>query len=142
MKKNVFTAFAVALSVLVFSWSGCDNNNGPDTEEFIIQIDSIVHADTITLGETLSIKFYGRVGPNGCYAFDRLVPEYMQIDASTGELATTAFGIQTFQDLCPDQEVYLNGSELVVSDIPAGNLIVKALQPDGSAITQQVFVKE
>jgi len=137
MKKNVFTAFAVALSLLMFSWSGCDSNKGPDTEEFIIQIDSIVHADTITVGETLSIKFYGIVGPNGCYAFDRLMPEY-----TDGELATTALGIQTFQDLCPDQEVYMNGSELVVSDIPAGTLIVKALQPDGSAITQQVFVQD
>jgi len=142
MKKNIFTAFAIAFSLLVFIWSGCDKNNDPKTEEFIIQIDSIVHADTITVGETLSIKFYGKVGPNGCYAFDRLVPEYIQIDATTGELATTAFGIQTFKDLCPDQEVYLNGSELIVSEMLPGNLVVKAMQPDGSAITQNVFVKE
>jgi len=37
----------------------------------------------------------------------------------------------------------MNGSELLVSDIPLGNLEIKAMQPDGtSTITQYVFIKE
>ncbi len=143
MKKNVFTAIAAALIVLTFGWTGCDNDNGPNTEEFTIHIDSIVHVDTITFGEILSIKFYGVVGPDGCYAFDRLSPEYIQIDATTGELTTTAFGIRTFEDVCPQDSVYMNGSELLVSDIPLGDLEIKAMQPDGTTtITQTVFIKE
>ena len=143
MKKTAITVIIVVLSVLTTLWSGCDNDNGPDTEWFIIHIDSIVHVDTITFGEILSIKFYGVIGPDGCYAFDRLSPEYIQIDATTGELTTTAFGIRTFEDVCPQDSVYMNGSELLVSDIPLGNLEIKAMQPDGtSTITQYVFIKE
>lgn len=142
MKKGIFTAIVAALVVITFGWTGCDKNNDPKTEEFIIYIDSIVHVDTITFGEILSIKFYGVVGPDGCYAFDRLFPEYIQIEATTGELTTTAFGIRTFEDVCPQDSVYMNGSELIVSDIPVGDLVVKALQPDGTTITQNVFIKE
>jgi len=142
MKKNVFTAFVIVFSLLITIWSGCDSNNDPNTEEFIIQIDSIVHVDTITFGETLSIKFYGKVGPDKCYAFDRLAPEFIEISDIKGELGVTSYGIHTFEDICPEGEVYMNGSELIVSDIPAGDLVIKAIQPDGSAITQNVFIKE
>lgn len=142
MKKHLITTLSIVFGLLVLLWSGCDKDNGPSTEEFIIQIDSMVHVDTITAGELLSIKFYGTVGPDGCYEFDRLLPEYIQVETTTGELSITAFGIHTFLDICPQSTVYMNGNELVVSEIPAGTLVLKAIQPDGSIITQNVFIKE
>lgn len=137
MNKTIFTAFAVLIGLTVIIWSGCNKDNGPSTEEYIIQIDSIVHPDTINFGEDLSIKFYGPIGPDGCYAFDRLEPEYTE-----GELAVVTFGVHTYLDICTQTSVYMNGNELRVSEVPAGDLIIKAIQPDGSSITQNVFVKE
>ncbi len=142
MNKKIIIALSSILVVFALSWSSCSKTNGPTTEEFVIAIDSIIHADTITVGGTLSIKFYGLVGPNGCYAFDRLSPEYLQVTDTTGELKITSYGIHTFNDVCPDNEVYMNGTELVVSDIPLGKLEIKAMQPDGTALSQFVIVKQ
>ena len=99
----------------------------------------MVHPDTINFGEDLSIKFYGVVGPNGCYAFDEFVVEYF-IEAN--ELAVESWGIHTFNDVCTDAEVYMNGRELLVSEIPAGDLIIVAVQPDGTNISQNVYIRE
>ncbi len=142
MKTNTLfiTAF-ITLTLLTFVWSGCKKNNGPATEDFIIQIDSIVHADTITVGDVLNIKFYGTIGLTKCYAFNKLAPEYIQTGSTTGELSVTAWGIHTFDDICDSTTVYMNGNKLIVSDIHAGNLVIKAMQPDGTAITQNVFIK-
>jgi hypothetical protein len=139
MNKNILTAFAVMISLTVIIWSGCKKDNGPEIEEFIIQIDSMIHLDTINFGDTLSIKFYGVVGPNGCYAFDEFVVEYF-IEAN--ELAVESWGIHTFNDVCTDAEVYMNGRELLVSEIPAGDLIIVAVQPDGTNISQNVYIRE
>ncbi len=137
MKKHIFTAITVLAFTSVLIWSGCKKDDGPVTEEFIIHIDSLVHADTINFGEDLSIKFYGPIGPNGCYAFNKLVPEFIE-----GELVVTNWGIQTFENTCTPIAVYMNGHELLVSEIPAGNFVIIAVQPDGSNITQNVFVVE
>jgi len=137
MNKNIFTALAVLFSITVLIWSGCKKDDGPNTERFIIQIDSIVHPDTINFGADLSIKFYGPIGPDGCYAFDKLVPDLIE-----GELVIVSWGIHTFEDICTQSAVYMNGHELLVSEVPAGEFIIKAVQPNGSAIIGNVFVKE
>ncbi len=139
MNKNILTAFAVMISLTVIIWSGCKKDNGPEIEEFIIQIDSMIHLDTINFGDTLSIKFYGVVGPNGCYAFDELVAEYF-IEAN--ELAVESWGMQTFLDVCTQGEIYMNGKELLVTEIPVGDLTIVAVQPDGPNISQNVYKKE
>lgn len=137
MNKHIFTALAVSFSLSILIWSGCKKDDSPKIENFIIQIDSIVHADTIDLGEDLAIKFYGPIGPDGCYAFEGF--ENSQIGNG---LATTCWGKHTFESTCAPQAVYMNGNELTVHDIPVGDFTVKAIQPDGSAITHTVFVKE
>ncbi len=139
MNKNIITVFAIVFILLTVTWSGCKKDSGPKIEEYIIQIDSIVHPDTINFGQDLSIKFYGLVGPNGCYAFDKLVPEYI---SETNELTVECWGIHTFNDVCTEVIVYMDGQELLVSDVPVGDLIIKGIQPDGSAISQKVYIKE
>lgn len=138
MKKHVFTAFAVMIGLVVIIWSGCKKDDGPEIENFIIQIDSMVHPDTINFGDTLSIKFYGLVGPDGCYAFNELLAEYFE-DAK--ELAVESWGIHAFNDVCTDGEVYMNGKELLVTEIPVGENTIVAVQPDGPNISQNVYVK-
>jgi len=137
MNKNIFTALGVLISITILIWSGCKKDDGPETEKYIIQIDSIVHPDTVNYGTDVSIKFYGLIGPNGCYAFDEMIPEYVE-----GELLVVNWGVHTFNDNCTEAIVYMNGNELLVSEVPAGELVIKAVQPDGTSLTGNVFVKE
>ena len=137
MKKHIFTALVLMFSLFILIWSGCKKDDDPEFQEFIIKIDSIVHADTINFGNDLSIKFYGLIGEDDCYSFDRLVTDYVP-----GELAVTSWGIHTSSENCTPSTVYMNGAELLVSEIPAGNILIVAVQPDGSKIEQNVFVKE
>ena len=129
-------------SLTVLVWSGCKKDDGPEIKEYIIQIDSVVHVDTINFGDDLSIRFYGLIGEDDCYAFDRLDADYVQIESKKGELSVTSWGKHTSNETCTTQTIYMNGSELLVSEIPAGDLVVIAVQPDGTAITQNVFIKE
>ncbi len=130
----LITAFSIIMTLF---WTGCKKDSSPDTETFIIEVDSIVHPDTINFGENLDIKFYGYIGPDGCYAFDKLVPEY-----TTGTLTVTCYGIHTFEDICTQAIVYMNGSTLQVSEMPIGSTELKIIQPDGSSLSHDVFVKE
>ena len=51
---------------------GCvkfDDDNNEQETYFLINVDSIDLADTITTSDTLFISFYGTVGTTGCYSF-------------------------------------------------------------------------
>ncbi len=137
MKRTINSLIIIILFIVAVSWSGCKDDNGPEVEEFIIQIDSMIHADTISLGNDLEIKLYGLIGPNGCYEFDRFVPEFV-----TGKLTVTSWGKHTIQDMCTEEIVYMTGKKLFVSDLPAGSSTVTAIQPDGTELSQEVYVRE
>jgi hypothetical protein len=137
MRRIINIISVLVLLSVTFTWSGCKKDNGPEVNEFIIQIDSLVHPDTISFGLDMEIKLYGLIGPNGCYEFDKLVPEY-----TTGKLSVTSWGKHTIQDLCTEQIVYMNGKILFVSELSLGNSSIIAVQPDGTTITQNVFVRE
>ena len=120
MNKNILTTLAILISITVLIWSGCKKDDGPETKRYIIQIDSIVHPDTVNFGSEINIKFYGLIGTNGCYAFAEMIPEYIE-----GELRVVSWGIHTFEDDCTQALVYMNGHELIVSEVPAGEFIIK-----------------
>lgn len=136
MKKNIIitSLFSLLLSLIIFS--GCKNNDS-NTEEYIIHIDSITHADTIGFGVDLPIKFYGVIGSDGCYAFNNFEVYY-----SNSTLSVTSWGIHTKSDMCTQAIPYLDGETLLVSDIPEGEMTIEIVQEDGTSFTQSVFVKK
>jgi hypothetical protein len=62
---------AAAMVSLVAAASGCDLM-GPDSETFTVRVDSIVAPATIAPGDTLTVRFHGFVGPDGCHRLDRV----------------------------------------------------------------------
>jgi len=136
MNNKIFSLLSISILSLFVIFSGCKSDD-PDTEEYIIYIDSIIHPDTINSGEDLAIKFYGVIGENGCYEFDRFVPVY-----TTGNLSITTYGIHTFSDMCTEILPMLNGQTLLVSDIAAGDITIEAVQSVDSTIVHTVFVRE
>ena len=137
MKKQILIKSTIILSLFMLIWSGCKKDSSPEIETFIIHIDSIIHADTINFGDNLIIKFYGKIGPDGCYSFNEIAPEYI-----TGTLSVTCWGKHTYESVCTQDTVYMVGKTLQVSEMPVGKTIIEAIQPDGTSISQSVYVKE
>jgi hypothetical protein len=142
MKKHTLIIPAIILLAGLLTWSsGCKKDDGPDPD-FLIQIDSIVMPDTIGLSDTLSVKFYGEIGPDGCYKFER----FEQIDLDQSEPANSmkfkVWGKHEDTGNCNQQIVYLDGAEIRISGIAKGNFNVFVIQPDGTIMVGLVYVKE
>ena len=141
MKKNILV-ISVILVITGLVWStGCkkDDDTGSD---FLIQIDSIVLPDTIQFGDTLHVKFYGMVGPDGCYKFDH----FEQVPPVTGDLENSmkfkVWGRHEDTGNCNQQIVYLNGAEITINGLSKGPFFVFVIQPDGMVMSGVVYVKE
>lgn len=140
MKKYYF-AIIVVIASFVISISSCKKDDEPTFTESVILIDSIAHPDTLAFGNKLEIKFYGVIG-NGCNYFSR----FEEIPLDEDEYANT-FKIKIWRKTengiaCTEQLKYLDGSQLNLSGMLAGNFIIKVVQPDGSYLTGEVFIEE
>jgi len=122
-------------SVLLFQYS-CSTEPENDYTYFKIMVDSISHPNTISVSDTLMIKFYGFVGPDGCHKFS-----HFEEHKKTNELELTVGGIQTnFQTACPEVLVYLDVEEYKTVFNQVGNYHIKINQPDNSVLLDSVYV--
>jgi len=130
----IFTCIAIAVAFFLFT-AGCKKEESPGTE-YIIQVDSIIHPDTITAGETLTIKYYGIIGLTDCFSF-------MKFDVSfdANLINTKAIGLEESLEECKADTTYLNGKEAGVFSLPAGDFIIKVNQPREPVIEQNIHVK-
>lgn len=142
MKKHTLLLSAILLMAGLLVWtSGCKEDDGPQPD-FLIKIDSIVFADTIQTTDTLSVKFYGEIGPNGCYQFNR----FEQVGLNGGDpLNSIKFQVWgRYEDTgnCTDAISYMNGNEIGINGFVTGNYNILVVQPDGSIMSGLVYVKE
>ena len=142
MKKNTLLISVVLLMAGLLVWSsGCKKDDGPNPD-FLIQIDSIVMADTIELSDTLLVKFYGVVGPNGCYKFDRFEQLNLGDNDPANSVKLQVWGKHEGNDNCFDQIVYLDGTELLINGFAKGDFRILVRQPDETIMVGLVYVKE
>lgn len=100
-------------------------------------VDSLSHQDTISVSDTLKIKFYGFVGPDGCHKFS-----HFEAHKQTNELELTVWGSKpNFQTACPAVLVYLDGEEYKTVFNQIGNHQIKINQPDNSILLDSVYVQ-
>jgi len=137
--------YSLIISLLVVAFvvtiSSCKKNDDPVLNESVILIDSIVHPDTINFGEKLEINYYGVIG-DGCDYFSR----FEEIPLAEGEFANT-FKIKVWkyrEDAanCSEQLKYLTDAQIGLTGMLAGDFLIKVVQPDGSELTGEVFIKE
>jgi len=131
-KRNIIILLIIATMVYL----GCSKSNNPQVENYIIKIDSIVVPDTIDYGNNLIIRFYGIIGENGCYSFYKF-----DVDYELNTTSVTSWGRFTHNEACPEILPILNGKELIIYNLPKGNTEIRALQPDGTSLITDVFVK-
>jgi hypothetical protein len=123
-------------SVLLIQYS-CSTEPENDYTYFKIMVDSVSQPGTISANDTLKIKFYGFVGPDGCHKFSRF-----EAQKKANELELTVWGSKpNFQTVCPEVLVYLNGEEYKTVFNQAGLYNIKINQPDNSILLDSVYVQ-
>lgn len=137
MKKFLFLILVPLFLTVIFMVNGCKLDNPSNTHytEFVIQIDSITHPNTVKLGSSLQIKFYGTIGPDGCYSFSRFDGG---VEGKT--INVTVYGRKSDEDVCTQQVQYLSGATLNVNQLDTGRYILHVHQPFPPDLTDTVFV--
>jgi hypothetical protein len=142
MKTNTLIISALLFMAGLLVWTtGCKKDDGPDPD-FLIKIDSMVFQDTIRLDDTLSVKFYGYIGPNSCYSFNH----FEQLPRDNGDLPNSmkfkVWGKHEDNGNCYDALMYLDGAEISITGFLKGNFNIFVVQPDGTIMNGVVFVEE
>lgn len=102
---------------------------------FLVEVDSISLADTITTADTLFISFYGTVGNNGCYSFSHFYPQTIADTINVEVWGKLAPG-----ENCTSVMVYLEGEQLKIINFDEGTYFVHVKQPGGGLLTDSLTV--
>ncbi|RLD36149.1 MAG: hypothetical protein DRI73_01185 [Bacteroidetes bacterium] len=134
--KSQFRGFTVILFlILSLSLFNCKKK---DTEtQFVIKVDSIQLADTVEVGTALRIKFFGTIGPNGCYSFSHDETDFIQTTVSI-----KLWGKNSGAGNCPAVVVKLDGMYMDVNFNSSGTYTIQIVQPDNSKLTEMVVVED
>jgi len=123
-------------SVILIQYS-CSTEPENDYTYFKIMVDSLSHADTISVNDTLRIKFYGFVGPDGCHKFS-----HFEEHKISNQIELTVWGSKpNFQTACPEVLVYLDGEEYKTVLNQAGLYRIKINQPDNNILLDSIYVQ-
>lgn len=137
MKKLLFFILGSCFICSLLLIGGCKlGTSGLDYKEYTIQVDSIQAPDTIALGDTLFIKFYGTIGNSGCFSFSRFVGGVNQRNIDITVLGKYAMG----QNNCPAVMQYLNGIKLKVDPVSPGPNVIHVHQTAPPDLYDTVFV--
>jgi hypothetical protein len=125
------------LLVSVFA-GGCSTMQEPSTDPvmFQIKVDSLIHAPTVTLGDTADIQFFGVVGTDGCHSFSH----FLVIRQPTS-VDFAVWGKRAQAGACPFVMVYLNGTTYRYVPSQRGTLLIAVHQPDGSLLKDSLVVE-
>ena len=123
-------------SALLIQYS-CSTEPENDYTYFKIMVDSLSYPDTISVNDTLKIKFYGFVGPDGCHKFSRFEEQKI-----SNVLELTVWGSKpNFQTACPEVLVYLNGEEYKTVLNQIGHYLIEINQQDNCILLDSVYVE-
>ena len=133
MKTKYFILLILGI-ISIISFSNC---NKETVTKFLIEVDSIVMADTILLSEILNVELYGTIGNNACYEFSNL--EIEQIDTT---IIMEVWGKKTeSKDLdCPEMLVLLDGAVVEISFNNPGTYVIEVKLPDNRKLSEPVVV--
>lgn len=138
MNKLLTIVLVLIFSSAIYLTTGCKKDNTPETVEYIIKVDSITHADTIKVGETFEVYFYGYLGYNDCYAFEKFVPGF-----GPNAMNFTLYGLETISDSCSGNPIYMSGEGVAIQDMTEGEWSIQVNQPEGvEPIMSKVFVEQ
>jgi hypothetical protein len=135
---KILVCFAVCFMAIL---SSCEDD--VERTDFIIRVTKIEAPDSARVGESFSARFFGIIGPNGCFQLDTVSQDYdgnigyvtfYGIDTSSPEVACTMMTTQLTQDNKPGYNVNF---------VPTsrGKFIISARQPDNTFFKDTVIVE-
>lgn len=138
MKLNILLFLSLLLCNISCT-TGLDSNDVQHLVNdglFWVKVDKIELSKTITLGDTLHISFYGTIGNNGGYSFERF-------DSSLegNNLNLKVWGKYNVAEAQADVMVYLDGRKFNFVPVTKGDYKIIVYQPDGSKIEENVIVQ-
>ena len=121
----------------IILFPGCVKFDEEEEQEsyFLVKVDSISLADTITTSDTLFISFYGTVGTTGCYSFSHFYPQ-----TNVDTIDVEVWGKLAPGENCDSGLVYLEGEQLNILNFDEGIYFVHVYQPSGSLLTDSLTV--
>lgn len=132
--KTIESLAVVALIAIVLS--SCTDLANDKYGDFRIKVDSTNHPGIVLVGDSLKIKLFGTVGPDGCSQFSHFESTEKPLD-----LELTIWGKREEQTACPAVMVYLNGLEYKTFAGKVGVYKISIHQPDGSILRDSVIVE-
>lgn len=114
-----------------------DTDEGRQVEALVAEVDSVDAPDKIASSDTLTVQFYGTVGPNGCYSFDRF-----DVERSGSRLIVTpVVEHRRGEDIaCTMAIVPLDVTYTAEPPFDVGTLTIEVPQPEDSNVTTAVEV--
>ena len=126
----------IVIIIILLQYS-CTTEPENDYTYFRINVDKLTHPDTVSVNDTLIIKFDGYVGPDGCHSFS-----HFEVNKKLNEIEITVWGTKpNFDTICATVLVYLDGKEFKTLLKQNGIYRIIVYQPDNSLLIDSVFVK-
>lgn len=126
----------ILIPILILQYS-CNTDPEYNYVQYKIKVDQITHPDTISVSDTLILKFDGTVGGDGCHSFS-----HFEVHKKTNEVKLTLWGRKPgYPTVCPQVIVLLDGKEYKTVVNSPGFFLVKVIQPDNSLLVDSVYVK-
>jgi len=128
----------ISFACLWFLLNSCTTEQNKGYHDFIIYVDEIFLPDTISVNDTLSIKFNGLIGTDGCHTF-----KHFDVASSGSTLNITLWGTKpVINPGCNKIMVYLDGKEYKTKFSKPGLYKIIVTKSENHFITDSVLVKQ
>ncbi len=116
----IFSSFAA----LIF-WS-CNTDTHRKVEYYVINVDSIQVPDTVSVSQTFKLQFFGTIGNNGCYFFDRF-----EVERQSNTVSVQVIGkYQVGRDgMCPEILPFLDEKFIHLKADSIGEFFIEVKNP-------------
>jgi hypothetical protein len=126
----------MVIIMLGYSLRSCLNDSY-SYSDFMIKVDSIHVADTVTLNTPFDIEFFGIIGFNGCCSF-----KTFNQSITDNDITIEAWGVfENKNGICPTVLVFLDGQKVNMTIRLPGIYNIKIRQPDNSSIVRKITVE-
>lgn len=130
---------ALVAALALLGIGACSDGTHPAYFEhsFPIRVDSLAAPAVASAGDTVTLRFWGYVGPNDCHEFAGVTASW---DEHAVELTLWYHYYRRSDAPCQPVAVYLDGEPYRLGPLPAGPFTVTVAQPDGSSLSQSLQV--
>lgn len=104
-------------------------------DEFLIRVDRLECPSEVAVGDTLRLRFWGTVGPDGCHEFS-----HFETESSPHRLDVGVYGRHYRRFGCPEVVVMLFGQELKLPAQFPGEMVIAVSRPGEPALLDTVTV--